>query len=179
MEAHMKLLDEKGRLFGKLNIVDFLVILLVIVVAAVLSVKFLGNIITEGIGSSITDGDEDGLDDDIVTLTYTVLVTEVDQTTYSNVRQFVDKRLGLKDQLMASGDLVEGYIVDVSASSHTYAEGDTGRGDTLDLLFTIVAETDNLISYTVGTQDVRIGKTHIVKSTHMEFEGTILTCQWD
>ena len=34
----MKIMDEKGRLFGKLNIVDFLVLVLLVVVAAALLV---------------------------------------------------------------------------------------------------------------------------------------------
>ena len=36
------MIDEKGRLFGKLNIVDLLVILVVLVAVVVLGVKFLG-----------------------------------------------------------------------------------------------------------------------------------------
>ena len=36
------MLDEKGRLFGKINIIDLLVVLLVLVVAAVVAIKLLG-----------------------------------------------------------------------------------------------------------------------------------------
>jgi hypothetical protein len=166
MEAHMNLLDEKGRLFGKLNIVDFLVILLIVVVAVVLAVKFSGS-------DSI-----DAESGETVTLTYTVRVAGVDQATYENVCQFVDSSAGLKDQLMASGDMLNGYIVDVAASTHIQTAADTVGGDTLDLLFTIVAEVSDVTTGTVGTQEVRIGKSHIVKSTHIEFTGTIMTCQW-
>ncbi len=35
------MIDEKGRLFGKINIVDLLVILVVIIAAVVLGMKFL------------------------------------------------------------------------------------------------------------------------------------------
>ena len=40
------MIDEKGRLFGKLNIVDLLVILVVLVAVVVLGVKFLAALLT-------------------------------------------------------------------------------------------------------------------------------------
>ena len=48
------MIDEKGRLFGKLNIVDLLVILVVLVAVVVLGVKFLGK--DGGGGSSHSGG---------------------------------------------------------------------------------------------------------------------------
>ena len=56
------MIDEKGRLFGKLNIVDLLVILVVLVAVVVLGVKFLGK---DG-GGGINPGKTQ--------VTYTVLV---------------------------------------------------------------------------------------------------------
>ena len=164
----MKLVDEKGKLFGKINIVDLLVILLVVVVAVVLGMKFLGG------GTPVGDGQPKP------TLTYTVKVTEVDPVTYENVCQFVDKAAGKKDQLLASGSLLEGYIIDVAATEHIPTAADKVGGETLDLVFTVqVVTTDSLVN-AVGTQEVRIGKTHILKSQHLEFEeGLILTCSWD
>lgn len=162
----MKILDEKGKLFGKINIVDLLVIVLILVVAVVLGMKFLGG------GTQVGDGEPRP------TLTYTVRVEEVDPATYESVCQFVDKAAGKKDQLMASGSLLDGYVVDVEASSHD--SGDPAADEKLDLVFTVeVTTTDSLVN-SVGTQEVRIGKTHILKSVHLEFEeGVILTCNWD
>lgn len=162
----MKILDEKGKLFGKINIVDLLVIVLILVVAVVLGMKFLGG------GTQVGDGEPRP------TLTYTVRVEEVDPATYESVCQFVDKAAGKKDQLMASGSLLDGYVVDVEASSHN--SDDPAADETLDLVFTVeVATTDSLVN-SVGTQEVRIGKSHILKSIHLEFEeGVILTCNWD
>ena len=39
----MKLVDEKGRLFGKLNLIDLAVILVVVAVAAAVCMKLFGN----------------------------------------------------------------------------------------------------------------------------------------
>ena len=81
---------------------------------------------------------------------------------------------------MANGQLLDGYIVDVTAEAHVAAPGDKVGGETLDLLFTSVATPSDTVQNTVGTQEVRIGKTHIVKSQHIEFEeGVIMTCQWE
>lgn len=159
----MKIIDEKGKLFGKINIIDLLVILLVVVVAAVLGIKFLGS------------DDDVGVYEPAAKLTYTVKVEGVERETYENVCQFVDAKAGLKDQLMASGALLNGYVVDVSAADSA-AEENEGK---LDLIFTVeVIPTDEL-SGSVGTQEVRIGKEHILKTVHFEFEeGVILTCQW-
>ena len=60
MIPKMKLMDEKGRLFGKLSIIDLLVLLIVIVAAV-----FLGTRLTSSSGG-ITSSD------DPVTMVYTV-----------------------------------------------------------------------------------------------------------
>lgn len=165
-EAHMKLVDEKGKLFGKLNIVDLLVIIVIVAAAALLAFKFLG-------GGSVGNGAAPKL-------IYTVRVMEVDQATYENVCQYVDSASGLRDQLMANGQLLDGYIVDVTATEHVASPNDEVGGETLDLLFIIEATPSDTVQNTVGTQEVRIGKTHIVKSQHIEFEnGVIMTCQWE
>ena len=162
----MKLVDEKGKLFGKLNIVDLLVIIVIVAAAVLLAFKLLGG--SGGVGAAVPQ------------VTYTVRVMEVDQATYDSVRQYVDSASGKQDQLMANGQLLDGYIVDVTAEAHVAAPDDKVGGETLDLLFTIVATPSDTVQNTVGTQEVRIGKTHIVKSQHIEFEeGVIMTCQWE
>ena len=102
------MIDEKGRLFGKLNIVDLLVILVVLVAVVVLGVKFLGK---DG-GGGINPGKT--------------------QVTY-----------------------------------------------TIDLLFTIECNVVNPVTTEIGTQEVRVGKTHTVKTDKFELmNGVILDCEW-
>ncbi len=162
----MKVIDEKGRLFGKVNIVDLLVLVLIVAAAAVLGMKLLGGRAMPGEQSK--------------KLTYTVRVMEVTQETYESVCRYVDRQAGIKDQLQASGKLLPGYIVDVTATPHVPISTDTVGGQTLDLLFTVEATVTNLVKNEVGTQEVRIGKSHILKGQHIEFEkGTIMTCRWD
>ena len=164
----MKVIDEKGRLFGKLNIVDLLVIILIVAVAVVLGMKFLG-------GNGGTVGET------APAIRYTVRVTQADPASYEYVCRYVDKEAGLKDQLMASGKLLNGYVVDVTAQPHEPLATDVTGGDTLDLTFTIEAVPADRLTGTVGTQEVRIGKDeHIVKTAHFEFmEGVVLTVDWE
>lgn len=164
----MKLIDEKGKLFGKINIVDLLVIVLAVVVIAVLGIRFLGGGSAAGVGTQAPK------------LTYTVRVMEVDPATYENVCQFVDSGAGKKDQLMASGKLLEGYVTDVTAEEHIPTLMDKVGGETLDLVFTVEVIPSDAMAGTVGSQEVRIGKEHILKTMHFEFgEGVVLTCQWE
>ena len=46
--------------------------------------------------------------------------------------------------------------------------------------FTIVAYGVDTITTKVGTQEVRVGKAHIIKTTHFEFaSGSVVTCDWE
>lgn len=170
----MKIINEKGKLFGKINIIDFLLILFVIVVAVFAVVKLSG-----GMGSSAEPA----------TVIYTVRVEEVDPATYEVVKEFVDKETGKKDQLLTGTSLASGYVVDCVATPHvTYVETDDGRVvpvessgmDTrLDLVFTLEANITDTLTNTVGTQEVRAGMPHIVKTAHFELqEGIILSASW-
>lgn len=57
--------DEKGKLFGKLNIVDLLVIIVIVAAAVLLAFKLLGG--SGGVGAAVPQ------------VTYTVRVMEVDR----------------------------------------------------------------------------------------------------
>ena len=171
----MKLVDERGKLFGKLNLIDLLVILLLIVAVALIGWK-----VTRKDGASNASR---------TILTYTVEVEGVDQEVYEGIKAYVPGESGIGDQLMANGEMVDAYVTNVTAAPHeggltmtdvngttmTFpAEGD----DTLDLTFTIQANVVNSVTNEVGTQEVRIGKSHIVKTVHFELNnGTITTCE--
>ena len=162
------MLDEKGRLFGKINIIDLLVLL----VAVVVGIKMLG-------GGGLLGDDAQG-----ATITYTVKVSGVDPTVYDNIKGYKG------DALMASGTVIAGSeIVDISQTPHTAnATIDTQSGalvvpldqDLVDITFTIKAKVPDVTTNEVGTQEVRIGKTHTVKTTHFELtDGVIMSCSWD
>lgn len=166
------MLDEKGRLFGKINIIDLLVLLLIVAVAVVVGIKLLG-------GGGLLGNDAQG-----ATITYTVKVSGVDPTVYDNIKGYKG------DALMASGTVIAGSeIMDITQTPHTAsATIDTQSGalvvpldqDLVDVTFTIKARVPDRITNEVGTQEVRIGKTHTVKTIHFEFvNGVIMSCSWD
>lgn len=172
----MKVVDEKGKLFGKLNIIDLLVIVLIVAVAAVVGVKFLGN--NEPVSTSVTK------------LTYTVRVTAQDEALVEQIAAHVDAAAGKRDQLMASGALVNGYVVDCWIEPTRYNRLSNGSVEMLDaeeaaqaglvdLCFKIEVSVESALTNEVGTQEVRIGKTHNVKTAHFEFMyGTVESCVW-
>ena len=91
---------------------------------------------------------------------------------------------------MADGKLVDGFVTGVVATPHvnygTAADGTTVRseedpanGGRWDLLFTVEANVPDPTVNKVGTQEVRVFKNHILKTTHFEFQySTVQTCEW-
>ena len=164
------MIDEKGRLFGKINIVDLIVILVIVIAAVVVGMKFLG-----GSGSAINPTK--------TPVRYTVLVEGVEPEVYENIQKYIP------GQLMASGEMLDGHVVaveEVEGREHT-ATVDTADGTLeipvnngkLDLIFTIECNVVNPITTEIGTQEVRVGKTHTVKTDKFELiNGIILDCDW-
>lgn len=171
----MKIIDEKGKLFGKLNLIDLLVAL--VLIAALLFLAF-----------RLTRGSNANPVNSSTKLTYTTLVAGITPDVYAEVQRQLDAAGG-RDQLMASGDLLNAYVTKVEATPHinyqpddngvVVASVETGDNARLDLIFTVEATVVNPIVNEVGTQEVRVGKTHILKTTHFEFAyGSVLTCDW-
>ena len=160
----MKLLDEKGRLFGKINLVDLIVI--VVIVAVVIGVvwKVFGDSIEEAVTA-----------DSGSTLTYEVVVTGIDNEICDSVME------SYAGQMMSNGELVEGYVIDCQIEPY-YVTDISDSGEFIsavsqtrsNLRFVMVATLeDGDIANTVGSQEVRIGKSHIVKTCDIELTGTV------
>ena len=166
------MIDEKGRLFGKINIVDLLVILVIVIAAVVLGMKFLkpGSTGTVGGGGTTTH------------VEYTVLVESVQPAVYESIVNNY-----IPSTLMASGELLDGQVTSVEAKPHGGDVTVSTAGDTvaftadkglLDLTFTVECNIANPITTEIGTQEVRVGKTHILKTDKFELTGVILDCTW-
>jgi len=144
----MKILDEKGRLFGKLNLIDLVVVLIIIVGVAAVGMKLFGNKAVETVTSQK------------VTLTYEVVCEDVPE----HVAEYCTANIG--GQLLSSGKLLDAHIVGCEAVPVS--------SEQTDLYFTIEANTAFAGSvYAVGSQEVRVGKEHLVKTSHIECEGII------
>ena len=164
------MIDEKGRLFGKINIVDLLVILVILIGAAVVAVKFLGPGSTAAINPAKTH------------VTYQVLVEGVQPEVYENIQEHIP------GTLMASGEFLDGQVTAVTATPHASEASVSASGemllvpvdsDLVDLVFTIECNVVNPVTTEIGPQEVRIGKTHIVKTDKFELtNGVIIDCAW-
>lgn len=174
----MKVIDEKGRLFGKLNVIDLLALLLVAAVAVLLVAR-----VAKGRGSGLPTSDKEP-----ATVVYTVTVANVRPESYEVVRRFVDKATDKKDRLMTGTQLLDGYVTDCVAVPHiTYTTDANGQvsavpssGDDtrLDLTFTLESTVTNTITNAVGSQEVRVGNNQYVKTAHFDFYGVILDARW-
>lgn len=171
----MKIIDEKGKLFGKINLIDLLALVLIAAALVLLAVRFL-----RPAGSDPVNG--------ATKLTYTAQVQAVDQATYDEVLRQMENAGG-RDQLMANGELLDAYVTKVEAVPHvaynTDAAGNTVQdvedfeGGRWDLTFTVEANVADPITNKVGTQEVRVAKSHILKTVHFEFAySLIMTCDW-
>ncbi len=172
----MKIVDEKGKLFGKINLIDLLALVLVAAALILLAVRFL-----RPAGDDPVSG--------TTKLVYTAQVQSVDQATYDEVMRQMENAGG-KDQLMANGELLDAYVTKVEAAPHVgYSVDAAGNvlrivedfeGGRFDLTFTVEANVPDAVTNKVGTQEVRVAKSHILKTTHFEFPySIIMTCDWE
>ena len=144
----MKIIDKNGRLFGKLNIIDLAVILVIVVAVAALGMKFFGNDAVEAITSPE------------VSITYEVVYVDVPQ----HVADYCTENYS--GQLLSSGKLLNAYI--------TGCEAMEMPDETIDLYFTIEGTASYAgYTYKMGSQEVRVGMEHLVKTSDIECNGVI------
>lgn len=168
----MKLFDARGRLFGRVNLLDLLIVL-ALVAALVFGVPRL-------LGGQSGGGGAPGLK-----LTYTVRVNTVDKTIFGAVSRFVDRDLDKSDQLMLLGALVDGRVVDAYAVPHmNYSMDSTGivrvseeQGEDarLDVFFVIESTVQNTTTRQIGDQEIRTGRAYLVRTAHFELMGAIVS----
>lgn len=163
-----KFIDEKGRIFGKVNIIDILVVLLVLAVAAA--------VIFKAGGGEVTKADQLA-NAEMKDISYTVLCRMVHNDVANHV---VENAVG--QQLMSNGELVESCFIEDVQRAPYYESFLTDSGEVLqvenptycDLIITVSGQApygEN--SFHVGSQEVRVGKAHIMKTVDFEINGTV------
>ncbi|MCI8690546.1 MAG: DUF4330 domain-containing protein [Oscillibacter sp.] len=157
-------MEKKAFRIGKLNIVDFVAILLVILVVAYGAWRLLG---------------DDEAPPEKIDITFTVRVQNVASELYENCQDH------LPSTLMASGAHLPGQIVAVEKTPYLVL-GPDGQWyedpDHINLYFTCTATVnrENVMTTKIGEQEVRVGKTdYIMKSEFIEFQScTVLDVDW-
>lgn len=157
----------KGKkLFGKFNIVDIVIVLLVIVMIAVVAVKVFGSKATDIVSAKTT------------------LYTEID--VIGATPRMIDEVERQKDTLigarLVSGNeylsatvedvWMEDYYVDVQCADGTIVNSKSP--DKKDIIFLVKTEVaEGTPSPKIGSQEVRAGRTFIIKTQTFETSGTI------
>lgn len=163
----MKLINEKGKLFGLINVIDLLV-LVALLLAAV------------GIGWKVMSGTQTAqAPKNAITVTYTARAKNVPDYMRESYQAF-DGELPLA---LVSNTEYLGYAtldkVEVLPSlvAATDSSGTVSRREDpgmIDVVFTCTAEvSSDTAIMTVGTQEIRIGALHTVKTRYFEASTTI------
>ena len=163
----MKIINEKGKLFGFINVVDLLVVVFLLAVIGGVAWKIFGNRISD----AVNDATVARTGTDVV---YTVRVSGLRPNVAEEMLE-----MEYPQQLASNTGLVpNSYIVSVTSEPTTILSVDKEQAwmveyDRVDLLFTIEARVEKGDFITVGSQEVRLGKSHIVKSQFLEASGVI------
>ncbi|MBU5626853.1 DUF4330 domain-containing protein [Oscillibacter sp. MSJ-2] len=159
---------KEKKLFGKLNIIDFLVIILLVVVVAFVGYKLLNR----GSGS--------GGESNRIGIKYTVKCEEINERVYDEALKYIPS------QVMSNGELCSVNIVGVEKEPHYVMTADgqwVEEYGKVDLVFSLEGTVANtaVITSEVGSQEIRVGKSdHIVKSEFIEVTGGVITSvEWD
>lgn len=154
----MKLLDEKGRVFGLINIVDLIIVLVVLLVAAGAAYKF-------------TDRSPQGK---TVTVEFQVMIP--------HVRPEMAQVIKVGDKMVKGNSYTDVTVKDIKVSPG-YSVNVDSRGLRVEsydpyLKDVYVTNTGSTVlssaTVTAGGQEVRVGKEYYVKSRDYEFKGTVV-----
>lgn len=155
----------KERRKGKFNIVDAVIIVVVLLLAAFVVYKLTNK------SNYVGDYQE---------ITYTVRVEAMSKVMYDDIINEIPS------QLVASGQYVDGEVVSVECLPcqpeyiiDQYDNRIIPSQEYVTVIFTIKARVDmNVLITEVGTQEVRPGRVHIVKTRRFEVNGFIETVTW-
>ncbi len=190
----MKILDQKGKLFGKINIIDLLVLIVIAAVIIGIAAMILGGGSLSGLLSS-GDASEHSEGDGVpvpAKLTYIVRVTAQQEEVAEQLKKYVSITEGKKDQLQHGGKLIaDAYVVDFWTEPCRYnvisngtveiigaAEADAAG--LVNFCFVVEAVVGDSITNEIEGQEVRVGKSNIVKTQHFEFaNGYVVDCEWE
>jgi len=158
----MKLVDEKGKLFGLINVIDLAVILMVLAVGAGVVVKLVLPRF-----------------DNVVDRTKDVYVTVICRQRPESAAQELAENIGAA--LVARNDFSNGKIYSVeivpASAVGTNADGIAVESEhpyLKDIIVVIKGRADPTAAvFTLGAQEMRIGYTIYVKTQRVEITGTI------
>lgn len=147
----------------KFNIIDILVLALFAAAVLFLGSKVLSKVQSQG--------------SDTISIKYQVMYEGVSTDLYDAAAQHVPS------QIMASGVLYDSYVTAVEKRDyHVYENGEWVVDPYhCTLVFTVEGNVANaaVLTTEVGSQEVRVGKVHVLKTQYLELdEGIITFVEW-
>ncbi len=167
----MKIVDENGKLFKKINLVDAIVALLLVIIVFAIGYKTISASIAakqEREAEALTENYENSPH-----LTYEVICTEVPRKVAESFQAQMQRPMAER-QLMSMGNALEGYITGCTFTP----ENEDDEASLCTVLFTlevVPVKEDGI--YSIGTQELRIGKPHIVKTYYIETSGWVYSME--
>lgn len=154
-----KIIDEKGRLFGKINIVDLAVIVIIIAVIAVVVIRLNSQRMNARSENPLSDQETV-----YVTLTSSLVVPEIAESIKPG------------DKLVANNHFTTGEVVSVESVPASYVSNNSEGKAVLsehplwkDLTIVIKDKVDpSSVILKAGEQEVRVGYSYIFKTQTVE-----------
>ena len=164
----MKIVNEKGKLFGIINVVDLVILLAVILIVGAIIWQVFGNKVTD----AISEQEE---------LTIVVAITGA----HPDLVAEVERQDLVGDKIVADNSYQDAYISNVWIDDYVMqvptdegvivdAKDPTQKTIRFEIKSTVAADTP---VPKIGSQEVRTGKTYIVKTQTFECSGTIYYMQ--
>ncbi len=155
----LRLIDEKGKILGLINIIDLIVLVLILLVAA-------------GVGYKYTHKSQQAK---TVTVEFQVMVPHV-RPEMAQAIKVGDKMVqgsSYTPVVVKDVEIKPGYSVNVDAKGQRVESYDPYL---VDIYVTNTGQTTlSSASIVMGGQDIRVGKDYYVKSRDYEFKGTIIS----
>ena len=160
----MKAINEKGKLFGIINVVDLIILVAVIAVVGAIGWQLFGSKVNDAVSPQVS------------------LKTEVVIIgTAPRILEEIERQDLVGQQIVSGNQYVNATITDVKFEDYTIQavrdDGvivdatDPSKKDVVVTIETTVAK--GTASPKIGSQEVRAGRTYIVKTQTFECSGTI------
>lgn len=164
----MKIINEKGKLFGIINIVDLVILVAVVVVVGAIVWQVFGDRVSDAVSQQ-----------EEVTLVVAIPDCPPDLVEEAMRQDLVGK------QLVMSSSYVDAYITDVWTEAYSedvtsadgslvYATSPTAQTIYVEIVGQVAA---NSATPKIGSQELRAGRSFIVKTQTFESTGTIYYMQ--
>lgn len=158
----MKLINEKGKLFGIINIIDLAVLVIVLLIVGVVGYKVLGNKIDNALGTDTGAKD----------IVFTVKCQGRSPVAVAELKKG-DKLISVTNYVDAYVDSFTSYPADVfiqTADGRVVIAKDPYK---LDVVITVKMKYVSGDIIKLGTQDIAAGKPFTFKTHTVEFGGMI------